>query len=184
MRRPIFLAALALSTGLGLSSAVAQDSLVTPPAHHPRLRGASKRELFLGSMAGGAVFASGGMLLSGTIDSFACNRHHRDDPPPVLWFGPCFLPSGGSMAIGWIGGSFVGSAATAATVAAWRGCPKRQAIARSIAGAAVGSATGWLAYSAGRRSDRYPAARTWQIALTPIFSGLGSAVAVVGCHRS
>jgi hypothetical protein len=134
-------------------------------------------------MAGGAVFAANGMLVTGTINSIVCKRHHRDEPPPVLWFGPCFLPSGESLAIGWVGGSFVGSAATAATVAVWRGCPKGQAVARSIAGAAIGGVSGWLAYSAGQRSDRYPARRTWQIGLTPVVSGLGSALAVMGCHR-
>jgi hypothetical protein len=159
MRRPTLITALALTTALGVSSAEAQDSIFTaPPTHRPRLRGASQRELFFGSMAGGAVFAANGMLVTGTINSIACQRRHRDDPSSGDWFGPCFLPSDESLAIGWLGGSFVGSAATAATVAVWRGCPKGQAIARSIAGAAMGGVSGWLAYSAGRRSDRYPAA--------------------------
>ena len=129
------------------------------------------------------MFAANGMLVTGTINSIACEHRHRDDPSPNDWFGPCFLPSDESLAIGWLAGSFVGSAAVAATAGVWRGCPKGQAIARSITGAAVGAVSGWLAYSAARRVDRYPASRTWQIGLTPIVSGLGSALAVVSCHR-
>jgi hypothetical protein len=106
-------------------------------------------------MAGVAVFAANGMLVTGTINWIACAHRHRDDPSSNDWFGPCFLPSDESLAIGWLGGSFVGAAATAATVAVWRGCPKGQAIARSIAGAAVGGVSGWLAYSAARRAERW-----------------------------
>jgi hypothetical protein len=187
MRILPILGALTFSS-FGIASADAQDSVAVRDTHHvdlrPKLRGASRKELFFAGTAGSAVFALDGTLNATMIFWAVCPSRHRDDPPSTyfLSFGPCLFPSTETVAGTWLAGAFVGASGAAATVAMWRGCRMRTAVLRSVAGAAIGSLPGLLAFTDSRRSDRYPASRSQWITVTPILAGVGSALAVMGCH--
>jgi len=163
----------ALATG----AAEAQDSTRTPTL--PRLRGASKRELYFGATAGAATAAFSGIVMTSAVYSLACNRRHPDRPADLFGLDRCTFASDESLKIGWHGGSFVGAAGVAATVAVWRGCPKRHATWRALTGAAVGTLPGLIAAS---HSPTIAGPRTKLIAVTPIIAGVGAATAVVTCR--
>jgi hypothetical protein len=122
-----------------------------------------------------------GSLLGGLVgldvDDAYCKRHHRGDQD---LFGPCFLYANEGFAGGWIGGAIVGSTIGAVRAAEKRGCARSTAIGRAMIGAVAGSAPG--AIMAARRSGRYSASRSTFIGAAPLLSGIGAAVAVVGCH--
>jgi len=184
------IAAVAITTALASSSALAQDSVATPDTARvdlrPRLRGASKKELFFGGTAAGTAVAFEGSLTATMVFWAVCPSRHRDDPPSnyFLGLGPCTFPSTETVAGTWLAGSFIGASGGAAIVARWRGCRTRDAVLRSMVGAAFGSVPGFLAFSTSRGPDRYPATRSMWITLTPVLAGVGSSLAVINCQRS
>lgn len=178
MRSHSCLGAVAIALALAASTGSAQDALDTKTKPLP---GPSRRELLFGATAGSATLALGGVTTAYIAYTLVCQHRHRNSEESS-GFGPCFPPSDESLALGWYGGSFAGAAGVAATVAVRRGCPVREAAWRSMAGAAVGTLPGLLAMTI--RPDRIPARRGRLIAITPVLSGIGAAVAVVGCeHR-
>lgn len=125
-----------------------------------------------------------GSLLGGIIgldvDHAYCERHHRGEQG--FLFGPCFFYANEGFAAGWFGGAVVGSTIGAVRVAEKRGCPRSTAIWRALIGAAVGSAPGVIIVAG--RTGNYPPSRSTFIAAAPLLSGIGAAVAVLGCHAS
>ncbi len=124
----------------------------------------------LGALLGG----SAGLL----VDQAYCQSHYGDEPGFI--FGPCFLYANEGFAIGWFGGTIVGSTFGAVEVAEKRGCARTPAILRAAIGAAIGSVPGISIVA--RRTGKYPPSRSIFIAGAPLLSGIGAAVAVVGCH--
>ncbi|MGH7652106.1 MAG: hypothetical protein ACREMS_09710 [Gemmatimonadaceae bacterium] len=112
------------------------------------------------------------------VDGAYCKRHHRGEES--FLFGPCFLYTGDGAAAGWFGGAVVGATFGAARVAEKRGCPRGTAIWRAMIGAAVGSTPGALII--GNRSGNYSSSASAITAAAPLLSGIGAAVAVLGCH--
>src|SRR6202022_1052766 len=125
-----------------------------------------------GSLLGGAAGLA--------VDQAYCERHHGKEPS--FLFGPCFMYANEGFAAGWFGGAILGATFGAARVAHNRGCPWREAILRSVAGAAIGSAPGLTVVAS--RPGRYPPSRSVLIAATPLLGGIGAAAAVIGCQAS
>jgi hypothetical protein len=127
-------------------------------------------------------WAVSGSVLAGTaglaVDQAYCKRNHGDEPS--FLFGPCFLYANEGFAAGWFGGAIVGATLGAAKVAQKRGCPRREALMRTFAGAALGAAPGLTIVAA--RSGKYPPSRSVVILGTPLFAGVLAAAAVVGCQ--
>lgn len=130
----------------------------------------------LGATGGGLTGGLAGLIVDGAY----CNRHHGSEPSFGL--GPCFAYVGDGTAIGWFGGSVVGAVWGAARVAEKRGCARERAIRRSALGAAIGLAPGILIVAP--RSVQSPPLRSVLLAGVPVFSGIGAAIAVRGCHGS
>jgi hypothetical protein len=130
---------------------------------------------------GWSVFGS---LLGGLtgldLDHAYCERHHRGEQG--FLFGPCFFYANEGFAAGWFGGAVLGSTFGAVRVAEKRGCARSNAIGRAMIGAAVGSAPGVIIVAG--RPGKYPPSRSMFIAAAPLLSGIGAAVAVLGCHAS
>src|SRR6266480_932639 len=130
---------------------------------------------------GWSVFGS---LLGGLtgldVDHAYCERHHGDEQGSL--FGPCFSYVNEGFAAGWFGGAIVGSTVGAVRVAEKRGCARSTAIMRAAIGAAIGSAPGVSIVA--RRSGNYPPSRAIFVAAAPLLSGIGAAIAVLGCHGS
>ena len=130
---------------------------------------------------GWSVFGS---LLGGLtgldLDHAYCERHHRGEQG--FLFGRCFFYANEGFAAGWFGGAVVGSTIAAVRVAEKRGCARSTAIGRAMIGAAVGSAPGVIIVAG--RPGKYPTSRSMFIAAAPLLSGIGAAVAVLGCHAS
>jgi len=130
---------------------------------------------------GWSVFGS---LLGGLtgldLDHAYCERHHRGEQG--FLFGRCFFYANEGFAAGWFGGAVVGSTIAAVRVAEKRGCARSTAIGRAMIGAAVGSAPGVIIVAG--RPGKYPPSRSMFIAAAPLLSGIGAAVAVLGCHAS
>jgi hypothetical protein len=126
-------------------------------------------------------WAVSGSVLAGAagfaIDQAYCNQH-RGDEPSVL-FGPCFLYAGEGVAAGWFGGAIVGATLGAAKVAQKRGCPRRESLMRTFAGAALGAAPGLIIVAG--RPGKYPPSRSAVIVGTPLLAGVVAAAAVMGC---
>jgi len=130
---------------------------------------------------GWSVFGSLlGRLTGLDVDHAYCERHHGDEQG--FLFGPCFSYANEGFAAGWFGGAIVGSTFGAVRVAEKRGCARSTAIGRAMMGAAVGSAPGVIIVAG--RSGKYPPSRAIFIAAAPLLSGIGAAVAVIGCHPS
>jgi hypothetical protein len=125
-----------------------------------------------------------GSLLGGLtgldVDQAYCERHHRGEQG--FLFGPCSFYANEGFAAGWFGGAVVGSTIGAVRVAEKRGCARSTAIGRAMIGAAVGSAPGIIIVAG--RPGKYPPSRSIVIAAAPFLSGIGAAVAVLGCHAS
>jgi hypothetical protein len=162
---------------LGASPVSAQyiSRTVDPPPMKPL--GASTSELFVGATAGGVAAGFGTLVTAATLGLAFCEAGSAADGQGL--FGRCFPPPEAPLVVGWHMGSYFGNAGAAAALATRRGCSKPQAMWRSALGAAVGSLPGILASLNG---DRYPARRTWTIAATPVFGGIGAALTVIGCH--
>jgi hypothetical protein len=122
-----------------------------------------------------------GSLLAGVwglaVDQAYCQRHHGNEPS--FLFGPCFFYVNEASAVGWLGGASVGAAFGAAHFAHERGCPRRAAILRAVAGAAIGVAPGLIIVA---DRGRYSPSRSVLVAATPLLAGIGAAAAVIGCQ--
>jgi hypothetical protein len=121
--------------------------------------------------AGGAGFL---------VDQAVCQQRHGHDEGGL--FHPCFLYVAGATAMGWFGGALAGAALGATRVARARGCPRRAAVWRTLAGAALGVAPGALLVASNPAA--YPPRRSALILGAPVFAGLGAAGAVVTCRAS
>lgn len=130
------------------------------------------------SVLGSSAGALGGAAVGLMVDQAYCQRHHADKSDDL--FGPCFAYAGEATAIGWFGGTVLGATIGAVRVAEQRGCPRRTAILRAAAGAAIGAAPGIMIVAP--RSGEYPPSRSAFIFAAPVLSGLGAAAAVAGCH--
>jgi hypothetical protein len=132
----------------------------------------------------GAAWGTLGSVLGGVggfvADQAYCNSHNSKERSSLV--APCFVPIGEGSAIGWFGGAAVGATLGAARLAQKRGCPRRAAILRALAGAALGSAPGLIVIA--QRPRNYPPPRSLIIAGTPILAGIGAAAAVIGCHAA
>jgi hypothetical protein len=139
----------------------------------------SALELTLLSLVGGVSGASTIGTVGFMIDGIYCKRHHGKEESFI--FGPCTFYTGAASATGWFGGAIVGSTLKSVRIAERRGCQRRDAILRAAAGGALGVLPG--ATIVALRPSKYPASRSFFIAAAPIFSGLGAAAAVAGCHN-
>jgi hypothetical protein len=138
----------------------------------------SGRALTIKSVEWSAYGSLLGGVLGLTVDDAYCNRHHGHEQGFI--FGPCTFYYNEGFGVGWFGGAIIGSTFGAARIAEKRGCPRREAIWRAMAAAAIGVAPG--AIIAARRLGRYPPSRSLMIATAPLLGGIGAAAAVVGCH--
>jgi hypothetical protein len=130
----------------------------------------------VGEAAGGALV---GGLAGFAVDGAYCQRHHGKDPS--FLFGPCFLYVRDASAIGWFGGTVVGATWGAVRVAEKRGCPRQQAVMRSVLGSMIGLASG-AAVILAPSSGKYPPARSMFTLGAPLLSGIAAAIAVRGCR--
>ena len=154
----------------GIQTAAASEPQ-TPPS------GLSLSLKSVGWAVTGSVLAGSAGL---AVDQAYCQRHHGSEPSAL--FGPCTFYANEGFAAGWFGGAILGATFGAARVAHDRGCPWREAILRSVAGAAIGSAPGLTVVAS--RPGRYPPSRSVLIAATPLLGGIGAAAAVIGCQAS
>lgn len=173
-----------------LSIAPAVVSIATAPLALPAqsTSGASSRAgmvLRVTAAANGA--GMGGMMLGYGRDALRCEQRwgsagERDTV--LAWgfsFPPCFLPAGDGSRVGLVAGGVIGGAASAARLAQRRGCSRRAAWTRAIAGAVLGAAPGLPLVL--RPPSRWPPRRTSLLFLTPTLSGIGASAATVGCGR-
>ncbi len=127
-------------------------------------------------------WATYGSLLAGSaglvVDDIYCKQHHGNEQGFI--FGPCTFYAGGGFATGWFGGATVGAALGAARAAQKRGCPRRAALMRAFAGAALGTAPGLSIVAP--RPGKYPPSRSVVILGTPLLAGVGAVLATIGCH--
>ena len=112
------------------------------------------------------------------LDQAQCKRRHGNEPS--FLFGPCFMYAQEWSTAGWFGGAIVGATLGAAKVAQKRGCPRREALMRTFAGAALGAAPGLSIVAA--RPGKYPPSRSLIILGTPLLAGAAAAAAVMSCH--
>jgi len=181
-------AALALALGIITSSAHTLDCqqlrALELGVQQPNGSVAESQPSALSVIRQGAGWGTLGSVLGGVggfvVDQAYCNSHHGNEHTAL--FGPCFVPIGAGSAIGWFGGAAVGATLGAARLAQKRGCPKRTALLRAFAGAALGSAPGLSIIA--QRPRNYPPPRSLIIAGTPILAGIGAAAAVIGCHAT
>lgn len=124
----------------------------------------------MGSVVGGAAGLA--------VDQAYCERHHRKEQS--FLFGPCTFYANEGFGAGWFGGTVLGATFGAVKVAEKRGCARKSAIMRAVAGAAVGSAPGVAIVA--QRTGKYPPSRAVFIAAAPLLSGIGATVAVAGCR--
>ena len=128
-----------------------------------------------------------GMMLGYGRDAVRCEQRwgSAGERDTVLSWGfsfpPCFLPAGDGSRVGLVAGGVIGGAASAARFAQRRGCPRRTAWTRAIAGAVLGAAPGLPLVM--RPPERWPPRRTSLLFLTPTLSGIGASAATVGCGR-
>jgi len=128
-----------------------------------------------GAMVGSLLGGGAGFVIDGEY----CKRHRGDEQG--FMFGPCAFYGGEASATGWFGGALIGATVGAAQVAQKGGCSRTSALWRSFAGAAIGVAPG-LSIVAGR-PGKYPPWRTAVILGTPLLSGIGAGLAVIGCSH-
>ena len=158
-----------------LTVGIQPDTLASIPQTQPSRLSLNVKSV--GWAVSGSVLGGG---LGLAVDQAYCKRHHGDEPS--FLFGPCFLYANEGFAAGWFGGAIVGATLGATKVAQKRGCPRREALLRSFAGAALGAAPGLSIVAA--RPGKYPPSRSVIILGTPLLAGVMAATAVMGCQAS
>ena len=180
--------AFALTLGLILSSARSIDcqqlrelEAGIQPGAAPVANGdPSGRALTVRSIGWSAYGSLLGGALGLVVDDMYCKRRHGHEQGFI--FGPCTFYYNEGFGFGWFGGAIIGSTFGAVRVAEKRGCPRKEAIWRAMAGATVGVVPG-LSIAA-KRAGKYPPSRSIFIATTPLLAGIGAAAAVIGCQST
>jgi hypothetical protein len=133
--------------------------------------------VLVASAASVAVALNAGMT-GMRIDESYCRRH--DIETTSFIFERCTFYTAAATPIGWFGGSVAGATLGATITARRRGCATRDAFWRSLGGAVAGALPGALVVANHPRV--YTPPRSMLVALAPLYSGAGAALAVLGCR--